>query len=958
MTNIERTMVLARTLFVVFFAIVLSACGGGGSGSASSPQSSSNKLTTNASSLSFTTAGVSQTVTLSLLDDQGQPATGSYFLKAPAFIKLSRTSGSLVGGQATFYVTAKAGGKGSISVITNDSTGENHTTIKVVSSVDGTSDGQGQGGNDSKSDLAQLMPISLTNGGSSIGAAGRPITASSPATVEVTLYQADGTTFIVGGVIHFSLSSSVGKLSQASALTGNKGNVSLTLSAGKNQGAGILTASYTDEAGNKITQKISFAVQVAATSGPSLTTPELTYAGSPIGSLDEPITKNTPARVKVVLTKGAGQSLANDLVSFSLSGPAGVGQLEPATGSVLVNGDGEAIITLRAGPNKGAATLVASYNSGTVKVTSRTAFSSSGSGKQSSLTLDLGTLDSGSSPATFGAKVIEAPTGTSVGSSASIEVDLVNTAGPNLYTDAPVLVTFSSNCVSQGSATLSQAQALTVGGVALISYKPISNKCVVDNVQASAVVNGKTLTAQTGTFSIAASPTHAITFVEASHQVMVVEGAASATGGSETSILTFQVLDANGNAVADGTKVDFVLQSSTGGIAISSATTAATDGEGKVTVAVSSGAIPTIVTVKASLHSDPNIWGAGSVRVEQGAPAQDQFFMTVDGHTVTVRAADRNKNWVPDGTSVQFSTKLGDIDPSCLIKSGSCSVNWSPHGHQMASFDAKRSSRSCFAGTTEERLQQGLPPAYLPCGVDDRYGINVISATMVGEESFNDINHNNFYDDGESGEFTDLGEAFQDYNLTGLFEGLDGGYTGDILLKDINGSGSHDVGNGKYNGLSCAPGTTTCEKSLVTLRAAVVNIVPDDQTTQLVITSTSPAFTSVNPIDWGKATLQLLSVTPEVTNIKVGSSTVFYVTTADGNNNALVGGSVSINVVSTNTSDPSRIDGPTVCSISINAVNPQTCEFHVAARNTGDTFVITALNAQGVYKTQTIQVVP
>jgi len=84
-----------------------------------------------------------------------------------------------------------------------------------------------------------------------------------------------------------------------------------------------------------------------------------------------------------------------------------------------------------------------------------------------------------------------------------------------------------------------------------------------------------------------------------------------------------------------------------------------------------------------------------------------------------------------------------------------------------------------------------------------------IWATMTGEESFTDnVISNGVLDDGES--YTDLSEAFYDFNENGVFEPavalMDA--NGNIYyeeFKDFNNDSVYNGPDGKYNGILCNP---------------------------------------------------------------------------------------------------------------------------------------------------------
>lgn len=827
----------------------------------------------------------------------------------------------------------------------------------------------------------KLSDISLSFGGGQVGTANAPITASQPATVTIYLHKADGSTPIVGKMIQFSLGSGshVGSLGgQSSALTGPSGEAIITLTAGTTQGAGTLTASYTDVgAGVDITRQKSFAVKVGGTgSGPVLSTPELLDAsGTLVGTTANPITSTKSAKVSVTLTDG-GTAIANKLISFELLGD--VGQLDPATGTALTDGNGTATIVLKAGAKEGAGTLVASYSAGGNTITTQVDFTTKGEGAVTTQELSLGTLDKTTTPATF-KNLLEAPVGLKVGSTVAIIADIVDvtdTANPLLYSDSPIEVTFTSSCFQGGNATFNPKTAISIDGHATTSYKSDNNACSSDSIQATAVVNSKKLTASTGSFDIEKSPPNAIEFLGANPAIIGIKGA-SAAGAKDTSTMTFRVMDGQGKPVSQGQKVNFKVNNPVGGFGFKDTTgtitqkSEFTDADGEVSVTVSAGTVPAVGTVEARLEDDLNttafdestIYGTGTVSVQQGVATQDRFEIDIkprnppagNGFGVTaevsVRAADRYGNWVPNGTIVHFATKLGDIDAQCTVKDGGCSVTWTSHGVESNKFDSDRQNRACFtpnaAGNPlvvgDSREKQGLPIELLACGSHDRYGVNVITAWVKGEESFDDANGDNQYNTGE--QFVDLSEIFQDYNLTGLYEAPDGNYSGEDFNNkgdaDINHNGTHDGPNGEYNGLSCESGAVLCNPKLVNVRSAGVMVMSTDNI-QMRVWSTLPPDLSVStPTKWGDATL--ISSVPEITT----PTSTITVVVADINGNAPpINTTIKVEPKEADTAVvKADVAGPKECTLG-SSLGPLVCTFNLigttAGTDSGNKFIITA----------------
>ena len=249
--------------------------------------------------------------------------------------------------------------------------------------------------------------------------------------------------------------------------------------------------------------------------------------------------------------------------------------------------------------------------------------------------------------------------------------------------------------------------------------------------------------------------------------------------------------------------VSFALNTSVGGIALAPAS-ATSANDGTVQTVVSSGTAHTSVRVTASIASPALTTQSGILAVTTGLPASNAFSIAVscpnveaaniDGIVVpvTVRLADRYNNPAPDGTAIAFSTNGGHIGGNCTTPSsatspgdGTCSVNWI---------------------SAEPRPTPASTPPTLRT---DRV---TILATAIGEESFNDVNGNGYYDPGEP--FTDLGEPYRDDNENNMYD------VGEDFL-DFNHNGQRDAPSGKFVGITCTGSTpgSTCSSSTLAIGA-------------------------------------------------------------------------------------------------------------------------------------------
>jgi len=144
--------------------------------------------------------------------------------------------------------------------------------------------------------------------------------------------------------------------------------------------------------------------------------------------------------------------------------------------------------------------------------------------------------------------------------------------------------------------------------------------------------------------------------------------------------------------------------------------------------------------------------------------------LNYEGNTseVTVRAADRHNNPVPDNTAIKFLTNGGRIEPQCLTTDGECTVTWTEQLPTPANFKA------------------------------------IILAYTTGEESFTDLNDNDNFDAGET--FTDISEPFFDLNEDGLRD------ANTEEFVDANNDNVFDTADGLFTGAPCIGDNTVCNR--------------------------------------------------------------------------------------------------------------------------------------------------
>lgn len=454
----------------------------------------------------------------------------------------------------------------------------------------------------------------------------------------------------------------------------------------------------------------SIALELRSASNASTTT--LTAAG-------------TTARATVL--DGSGQPVVSKLVTFSTTAAAAT--FTPASGQALTDASGVAQVQLAPASltAAGAGTVTATAVVGTTTVTK--------------------SLDYQLTPASLRIEALNVGNGTLAAyGNRSISVQV--TADGAALTTATVPVTFAASC---GSANLAPATVSTnASGLASTTYSAVAPECFGTNVVITASVPGAA--SVSGQIPVAAAQVANIQFVSSAPQVIYLTGSTGAT----QAVVTFKVIDSNGNAVQNQ-GVTLSLVNAAPGVSLglsgnASPVTATTNSAGQVATAVFAGTIPTSVQVRAVMPSNPgvpatlsNVLTVASGRAVQKATsvAVGQFAIEgfdVDGIAtpVTVSLADRQGNPVPDGTQVNLTSESGLlVPPTCITTNGTSSC--------VVSFRS-----------------QGTRPA------DGRVSI---LAYLPGEEDFIDANANNVYDLGET--FTDLGDVYRDDNEDGIYVAVD-----------------------------------------------------------------------------------------------------------------------------------------------------------------------------------------
>ena len=562
--------------------------------------------------------------------------------------------------------------------------------------VPGGDGGSGGGGTATASDLVLVLsaPTIANNGTETVTATATAIDANRNALANVPVsISVDN-----GGVA-----------TPAGTTTGTDGTLKATVGIGADTSVRTITVTATS---GSITRTAALRVQEGASSG-LLPTLNIALSSTSISSA-------APATVTATLRDAQNAAVAGQVVTFVVARGLAVTNVSTA----LTRDDGTAVAILSPANSTGAgaddviatATVAGtplSASSGfTVQATDVTisSFTSAvpalGAYGQTSLTVGL--------------------TGASVGS--------------------PVQVTVSSACVTAGKATLSPAKFTATTASVTLQYRDIGCGALQSADALQAVIDGSASTASLS-LPIASPAVSSLAFISSTPEQIYLKG----SGFTESSSVIFEVRDANSSPLPN-VNVSMRLLTLTGGVTMEGGTVdvvRASDAQGRVTVRVNSGTLPTPVRVAASLQSDPTISTVSSnLSVAVGLPSQLNFSLSqgtrniegynIDGtpNTYQIIAADRSGNPVPPGTSINFVTEGGQVE---AIKQTQI-VNG-------------------IARTTANFVSSEPRP------VDGRV---TVTSYALGEESFLDLNGNNARESGEP--FQDLGNIFKDRNFDGIYD--------------------------------------------------------------------------------------------------------------------------------------------------------------------------------------------
>lgn len=511
---------------------------------------------------------------------------------------------------------------------------------------------------------------------------------------------------------------------------------------------------------------------------------------------------------------------SNPISQVPISFSAEIGELNAASWLTDANGNASVQLTLASDSPIGAATAVATYQiDETNSVSSQINYQVLSADDIDTPVVQAGYFDSNGN---FVANQLKLSVARQ--SDGSVDLAAGGTLGLSLVLvdenqqviTTPTAVNFSSSCVINGTASIDQ-QVLTINGEANSTYKDIN--CAgangnEDQIIASVTVNGENIIL-TQDVNLSGEALGAIEFVSADPTSIVIKGTGG-VGKQEISTITFRVKGKQGNLLAQQL-VNFSASTDVGGLEISP-TSAITNSQGEVSTKVISGTVPTPVRVTASatttndagesveIISQSDLLSVNTGLADQNSISLSAEILNPESHNtngvtseITAWLADSFNNPVPDGTTVNFTTEGGQIEPSCQTTNGSCSVTW----------------------------QSSNPRVF-----NHR---STILATAIGHETFFDTNGNNLFDnqDGSAVEnekvssgfgraeylpsgFIDMSEAWRDDNENDQYD------QGETFI-DFDNNKTFANADGMFNGPQCS-GDLCSTKSLINVRKSLVLI--------------------------------------------------------------------------------------------------------------------------------------
>ncbi|MBU2968139.1 Ig-like domain-containing protein [Pseudoalteromonas sp. C2R02] len=601
----------------------------------------------------------------------------------------------------------------------------------------------------------------------------------------------------------------LGTLRQSSKLTDTNGNAIIYLDSDSTSvGAATLTATQDQSSANAQYEFIN------NDSGAS-DLPKINVQMQKNGIANNQFKQGESVLVQIQLTNAADLPLNNQIINLT----AESGILDAS--AILTNQDGTAKATLSASTENsiGAAVLTASYtlsdNSQTINQQFNYQILDADIIEQPEI--KAGYFDEnnlfieGKVGFTLDGAIQDGEANLSAGGTLGLKIAIVDENNTPIST--PTAISFTSSCVANQQAQVDE-QVLTINGKANATYEDLS--CAgstgnTDQIIATIAGSAENITL-TQIVKLQPESLGAVEFVSAEPDSIVLKGTGG-QGKQEISTLSFLVKGKLGNPLAQQ-QVTFELDTQVGGLSINPVT-AFTNSLGQVSTKVTSGNVPTVVRVSASATSEggevistqSDLLSVNTGLADQNSISLSAVTLNPESHAIngvetqiTAWLADSFNNPVPDGTTVNFTTEGGQIEPSCQTLNGSCFVKW----------------------------ESSNPRVF-------NHRITIL-ATALGHETFFDTNGNNIFDDADvnpvdgpivnplvssgfgrseyfSSSFIDMPEAWRDDNEDSIYQ------TGEIFIDyDLN--GEHTEQDTLFNGPHCE-GTNCSSSKSVNVRKAI-----------------------------------------------------------------------------------------------------------------------------------------
>jgi hypothetical protein len=457
------------------------------------------------------------------------------------------------------------------------------------------------------------------------------------------------------------------------------------------------------------------------------------------------------ATIKATVLGADGKPAVGAIVQFT-SATAGLVDFTPGTGSALTDSNGIATVTIK--PSSVTAAGAVSLTATSV-VGGTTATASAG-------------ISVGAAPLTVGALSFATTPPAVLAAFSTLTLNVPVTSGGQPVSTAPGVV-LNSLCSGDGTATL--VPGTIDKGILAVTY---TNKgCLrgTDTITASIGSSTQTINVAVGAANIG---TVLFTGSNPAGTSIVLKGSGG-LGRSESAQLTFKIVDQQGNGLA-GVDVTFAPTTSTGNLTVSPLR-ATTDTSGNVTTMVSSGTIPTPVTVQASAtRNGTTITGSSAtLTISTGLPIQKSMSMSADKFNIegldydgeianlTILMADQYGNRISDGTAVNFVTEGGSVGTSaqgaCTTTDGGCSVTLKSQAVKPTN---GRVTVLAFAQGIEDFIDLNGDGQYTCTNFTDADGKAtptfrpMVDICVSGGEPF-----------------TDMGDAFLDTNTDGVYTAME-----------------------------------------------------------------------------------------------------------------------------------------------------------------------------------------